>query len=135
MGRKSAKRLCCSKIYGKDTFMWLAARYGGYDYGNVTRNLQPCSQYVLGCISSYIHKMVVDMSKTVCFSDYMTKFGCTVAINFYQLPIPSLVHLLYQFCATVEQLKYSLANCPLLIYVFLGIGCVSSTWFRGLDVQ
>jgi hypothetical protein len=45
------------------------------------------------------------------------------------------LHLLYQFCATIEQGKHSLANCHLLIYVFLGIGCVSSTWFRALDVQ
>lgn len=34
--RKSTQRLYCSKVCRKDTFLWLAARYGGYDYGNET---------------------------------------------------------------------------------------------------
>ena len=47
--------------------MWLATRYGGYDYGNVTQNLQSCSQYFLGAVLG-INEMVEIMSKTFFFS-------------------------------------------------------------------
>lgn len=35
--RTSAQGLHCSKVFRKDSFLWLAARYGWYDYGNVIR--------------------------------------------------------------------------------------------------
>lgn len=47
---KVTQRLYCSKERRKDTFLWLATGYGGYDYGNLIRVLQSCSQYSLGAI-------------------------------------------------------------------------------------
>ena len=59
--RKATQKLYCSKVCRKDSFLWLATRYGRYDYGNATENLSSCSQNFLGAVISPYH-MAVDMS-------------------------------------------------------------------------
>ncbi|KAJ0034851.1 hypothetical protein Pint_26194 [Pistacia integerrima] len=55
---KTAQGLYCSTVYRKDTFLWLAKRYGRYDYGKVTRKLHLCSQDFWGAILN-VDKLVV----------------------------------------------------------------------------
>lgn len=48
--RISTQRFYCSQVSGKDTVLWLAARYGGYDYGNVMKNPQWLCTYYLNAV-------------------------------------------------------------------------------------
>lgn len=76
--RTSSQGLHCSKVSRKDTFLWLATRYGGYDYGNVIRincmlpTLHPEQFSVYTCGFLYITTIHLGLSiKFIFFLKYL----------------------------------------------------------------